>query len=99
MILKTYFAHDRGKNTATQKLNRLYDFCYKEWVQFLSKLFPSDSLAIYQLEDVLTKKQKKNERNRQYRELVNKKKNEPINKQSTRKVRYIVHNDISCILI
>ena len=99
MILKTYFTDDRGKNTATQKLNRLYDFLYEEWVQFLSKLFPSDSLAIYQLEDVLSKKQKKNERNRQYRELINKKKAEPISKQSTRKVSKIVHNEMSCFLI
>ena len=52
-------------------------------------MFPSDSLAMYQFNDVQTKKDKKNERNRLYRELSNKKKDKSIEKDSNDKVSTI----------
>jgi hypothetical protein len=76
---------------STQRLNRLYENFHQEWVAFLSKLFPSDSLAMYQFNDVRTKKDKKNERNRLYRELSNKKKGKSPGKDSNDKVSTIKH--------
>ena len=45
---------------------------------------------MYQFNDVQTKKDKKNERNRLYRELSNKKKDKSIGKDSNDKVSTII---------
>lgn len=91
LILQTYFSSDKGKAYTTQKLNRLYEYSYQEWVAFLTKLFPSDTLAMYQFNDVRSKKDKKNERNRLYRELSNKKINKSTEKDSNDTVSTMKH--------
>lgn len=92
LILQTYFANDKGRLFSTQKLNRQYEYSYEEWVKFLSQLFPADSLAIYQSNEMLNKRLKKNDRNRVYREQANQRKEDSSKNKDTEKV-YIIEPD------
>ena len=88
------FTNDKARYNLQQKMIRQYDKYNEEWIAFLSALFPLDTLASFQKDKILLKKNEKKIQNKLYRSSIRDNNEYSETRQEKEKVKLYLDSNI-----